>query len=249
MLTTSSTAAGRVYTQLRSEILDGDLPPGAPLLEVEQSARLGVSRTPVREALRRLVAESLVEPSGKRGLVVTQVAEHDVRSLFELRACLEAQAAQLAVVRGKPALFAAFEFQFTQWHGHFRGPAVTDEQVRDYFALIGRFDEAIAKATENSFLVDAIDNLRTHIARVRRMAGHSQARLEASASEHSLIARAIARGDAALALHATHVHLHNSFEHFRQSWRPAGRDAIEGHSPPRTTETRHEEPSRPIPPQ
>ncbi|MEU0990175.1 MULTISPECIES: GntR family transcriptional regulator [unclassified Streptomyces] len=235
MLTTSSTAAGRAYTQLRSEILDGDLPPGAPLLEVEQSARLGVSRTPVREALRRLAAESLVEPSGKRGLVVTQVAEHDVRSLFELRACLEAQAAQLAAVRGKPALFAAFEFQFTQWHGHLRGSTVSDEQVSDYYALISRFDEAIYKATENSFLVDAVENLRTHITRVRRMAGHSQARLEASASEHALIARAISRGDAALALHATHVHLHNSFEHFRQSWRPDDRDAIEEHNSPTTT--------------
>ncbi|MFI2212461.1 GntR family transcriptional regulator [Streptomyces sp. NPDC020141] len=237
MSTTSPTAAERAYEQLRSEILDGALAPGAPLLEVEQSERLGVSRTPVREALRRLGAEGLVEPSGKRGLVVTQIDHHDLRSLFELRACLESQAAQLAAVRGEPAVFASFGDEFTRWHGLFRGPAVSEEQVSDYFTLIRRFDSAIGAATDNSFLSDAIENLRTHVARVRRMAGHSRARLEASASEHSLIARAIARGDAALALHATHVHLHNSVEHFRQSWRPAERDAPEGPRPTTATES------------
>ncbi|MEV3871457.1 GntR family transcriptional regulator [Streptomyces sp. NPDC049906] len=206
--------------QLRSEILDGVLPPGAHLFEVEQSERLGVSRTPVREALRQLVAESLAEPSGKRGLVVTQISERDVRSLFELRACLEAQAAQLAAQRGESTVFAEFEDEFAQWQDVLRGPTPTDEQVSQYFALIRRFDEAIAAATENSFLVDAMENLRMHVARVRRMAGHSQARLEASAGEHSLIARAITRQDVVLALHATQVHLHNSFEHYRQSWRP-----------------------------
>ncbi|MYY10723.1 FCD domain-containing protein [Streptomyces sp. SID4919] len=237
MLTTPPTAAGRAYAQLRSEILDGVLPPGTPLFEVEQSERLGVSRTPVREALSRLVAEGLAEPSAKRGLVVTQVDDRDVRSLFELRSCLEAQAAQLAAVRGDPAVFAEFGDHFTWWRDLFRGPAVSDGQVSDYFALIRRFDEAVNEATDNSFLVDAMEALRTHVARLRRMAGHSQSRLEASASEHSLIARAISRRDAALSAHATHVHLNNSVEHFRQSWRPAETDATEGQRPTTATET------------
>ncbi|MER6914592.1 GntR family transcriptional regulator [Streptomyces sp. NPDC000594] len=231
MSTTSSTAAGRAYTQLRSEILDGDLPPGAPLLEVEQSERLGVSRTPVREALRRLTAENLVVPSGKRGLVVTQIDDADVRSLFELRACLEAQAAQLAAARGEPAVFTAFAEDFETWHGLFRAPEDPGTPVREYFALIRRFDEAINEATDNAFLRDAMETMRTHAARVRHTARHSRGRLEASASEHALIARAIAGRDAALALHATHVHLHNSFAHFRQSWRPTEKDAVEGHGP------------------
>ncbi|MGW4028746.1 GntR family transcriptional regulator [Streptomyces sp. NPDC004838] len=231
MLATPPTAAGRAYTQLRSEILDGALPQGAPLLEVEQSARLGVSRTPVREALRRLVAEGLVETSGRRGLVVTRVGDREVRSLFELRACLEAQAAQLAAARGESAVFEAFGDHFSWWHDLFRGPAVSDEQVSDYFAFIQLFDAAISEATENSFLVDAMANLKTHVVRVRRMAGHSQGRLEASATEHSLIARAIAQGDVALALHATHVHLHNGFAHLRRSLRPTERDTCEEHGP------------------
>ncbi|MEU3598608.1 GntR family transcriptional regulator [Streptomyces sp. NPDC006798] len=224
----SPTAAERAYAQMRSEILDGLLVPGAALLEVEQSERLGVSRTPVREALRRLVAEGLAEPTGRRGLVVTQVDERDVRSLFELRACLEAQAAQLAAERGDPEVFAGFADAFTHWYELFGGPAVSGERVSEYFALIRSFDEATGAATENSFLVDTMENLRTHIARVRRMAGHSQGRLAASASEHALIARAVSRGDAALALHATHVHLHNSHEHFRRSWRPAGQSEPRG---------------------
>ncbi|MGX2993518.1 GntR family transcriptional regulator [Streptomyces sp. JNUCC 64] len=230
MPTASSTAAGRVYEQLRSEILDGGLPPGTPLFEVEQAERLGVSRTPVREALRQLASEGLVEPSGKRGLVVTQIHDRDVRNLFELRTCLEAQAAQLAASRGESTVFVRFAEEFARWRELFGGPTVPDEQVGEYFALIRRFDEAINEATENSFLVDALENLRSHVARVRRMAGHSQARLEASASEHALIARAVSRGDSALALHATHVHLHNGFEHFRRSWHPAER-AVSGEVP------------------
>ncbi|MCX4662523.1 GntR family transcriptional regulator [Streptomyces uncialis] len=237
MLTTPPTAAGRAYAQLRSEILDGVLPPGAHLLEVEQSERLGVSRTPVREALSRLAAEGLAEPSGKRGLVITQVDDRYVRSLFEQRSCLESQAAQLAALRGEPAVFAEFGDHFTQWHDLFRGAAVSDGQVSDYFALIRRFDEAVNEATDNAFLVDAMENLRTHVARVRRMAGHSRSRLEASASEHALIARAISRRDAALSVHATRVHLHNSVEHFRRSWRPAETEPTEGQLPTTATET------------
>ncbi|HET8594832.1 MAG TPA: GntR family transcriptional regulator [Intrasporangium sp.] len=215
MPTRPPTAAARAYEQLRAEILDGRIRPGTTLYEVEQSSRLGVSRTPVREAFRRLVADGLLTANGGRGLVVTQVSERDLASIFELRACLEAQAAELAARRGDPEEFAGFVLAFTEAQGRLTAGNVTEQDVADYYALIRRFDAAVDEAAQNPFLVDALDNLRTHAARVRRMASHSPARLAASAVEHALIAEAIAAADPALAVHATHVHLHNSLAHFR----------------------------------
>ena len=217
-------AAARAYGQLRSEILDGALGPGSTLFEVEQSERLGVSRTPVREAFGRLVAEGLLDDRRGKGLVVTDVSDRDIDALYEMRTCLEAQAAQLAARRGDPEMFATYAREFRAWHAPLLDPDVPDHQVDGYYALIRRFDQSVDTAASNTYLVDALETLRAHVARVRRKAGASPMRLAASALEHALIASAIADRDAALAVHATHVHLHNSLEHFRHDYTGLGAD-------------------------
>ncbi|MFL6087982.1 MAG: GntR family transcriptional regulator [Mycobacterium sp.] len=213
-----SSAAGLAYEQLRSEILDGALGPGTTLFEVEQSERIGVSRTPVREAFGRLVAEGLLADRQGRGLVVTDVSGRDIDALYEMRTCLEAEAAQLAARHADPEVFASYARDFRNWHAPLLDAAVTAQQVNDYYALIRSFDRAVDTAAGNTYLVDALDTLRAHVARVRRKAGASPVRLAVSALEHALIASAIANRDAALAVHATHVHLHNSLEHFRHDY-------------------------------
>lgn len=213
-----SSAAGLAYEQLRTEILEGVLGPGTTLFEVEQSERIGVSRTPVREAFGRLVAEGLLDDRRGRGLVVTDVSDRDIDALFEMRTCLEAEAAQLAARHADPEVFSGYAREFRNWHAPLLDAAVADQQINDYYALIRRFDRAVDTAASNTYLVDALDTLRAHVARVRRKAGASPVRLAASALEHALIASAIANHDAALAVHATHVHLHNSLEHFRHDY-------------------------------
>lgn len=213
-----SSAAGLAYEQLRSEILDGALGPGTTLFEVEQSERIGVSRTPVREAFGRLVAEGLLADRQGRGLVVTDVSGRDIDALYEMRTCLEAEAAQLAARHADPEVFASYARDFRNWHAPLLDAAVTAQQINDYYALIRSFDRAVDTAAGNTYLVDALDTLRAHVARVRRKAGASPVRLAVSALEHALIASAIANRDAALAVHATHVHLHNSLEHFRHDY-------------------------------
>jgi GntR family transcriptional regulator, rspAB operon transcriptional repressor len=217
-------AAARAYEQLRTEILEGALGPGSTLFEVEQSERLGVSRTPVREAFGRLVAEGLLDDRRGRGLVVTDVSDRDVDALYEMRTCLEAQAAALAARRADPDVFGRYARDFRAWHAPLLDPDVTELTVNDYYALIRRFDDDVDAATSNTYLIDALETLRAHIARVRRKAGASPIRLAASALEHALIASAIAAHDAALAVHATHVHLHNSLEHFRHDYTGLGAD-------------------------
>ena len=86
----------RIHEQLRAAILSGDLPAGTPVIEADLSARLGASRTPVREALRRLESEGLLEPRGLRGSVVRALDPSEVSCIFEIREALESLAARRA---------------------------------------------------------------------------------------------------------------------------------------------------------
>lgn len=197
-------ASDRAYATLLGEIQDGALRPGAVLGEVEQAARLGVSRTPLREALRRLSADGLVEQLSPRVTVVSDIDADDIRALFELRRALEETASRIAAGRGDAAIFTQLADEFA------RSRADTADGSDAYYALIARFDAAIDAALGNDYLTSALRTVRTHLVRVRRMARDNPRRLARSAREHELIARAIADGDPELAAHATHVHLHNA---------------------------------------
>ncbi|MFH8251334.1 GntR family transcriptional regulator [Microbacterium sp. B2969] len=197
-------ASDRAYLTLLDEIQSGRLAPGAVIGEVEQASRLGVSRTPLREALGRLAADGLVVQQSPRVTVVSDVDAGDIRGLFELRRALEETAARLAAERGDAADFALLAREFAA--ASLDGAAATD----DYYALIARFDEALDAAVANDYLTSALRTVRTHLVRVRRLARDNPGRLTASVAEHRLIASAIAARDADLAAHATHVHLHNA---------------------------------------
>ncbi|MEI3844819.1 MULTISPECIES: GntR family transcriptional regulator [unclassified Microbacterium] len=199
-------AGERAYAALLDGIQSGDLPAGTVLGEVEQAARLGVSRTPLREALRRLAAEGLVVQQSPRVTVVAPIDASDIRALFELRRALEESAARIVADRGDPAVFAGFAAEFADAADALALP----EGRRAYEELIARFDAALDAAAGNDYLTAALRTVRTHLVRVRRLARDRPARLAASVAEHRLIAEAIAGGDGDLAAHATHVHLHNA---------------------------------------
>lgn len=204
-------ASDRAYATLLREIQEGTLEPGAVLGEVEQSTRLGVSRTPMREAIRRLVADGLVAQQSPRVTVVTDFDAQDIRALFEVRRALEESAARLAAERGDGEVFAALAGAFDRAH-----PA-REGAIDAYYALIEEFDAALDAAVDNAYLTQALRIIRTHLARARRLARDNQERLRASAAEHRLIAEAIASRDPDLAAHATHVHLHNALTSIQTS--------------------------------
>jgi DNA-binding GntR family transcriptional regulator len=197
-------ASDRAYRTLLDEIQSGSLAPGAVLGEVEQAARLGVSRTPLREALGRLAGDGLVVQQSPRVTVVSDLDAGDIRELFEVRRALEETAARLAAARGDAATFATLAGAFAA--ASIEQAAGTD----DYYRLIARFDAALDGAVANDYLTAALRGIRTHLVRVRRLARDNPGRLAASVAEHRLIAAAIADRDADLAAHATHVHLHNA---------------------------------------
>ena len=200
-------ASERAYLQLRGEILNGVLAPGAGLLEVEQADRIGVSRTPLREAVARLIADGLVVGRRGRGFEVTDISVDSISELYELRQALEVQAIRLAALRRDPAMFVELREAFVT------APDLLDQGdagVHRYYALIDQLEDAVDAAVENPFLVGALRAVRTHLARIRRLARRNPSRLRAAAAEHLLILDAIIAGDPSLAAHATHIHLHQS---------------------------------------
>lgn len=202
-------ASERAYEALRRDILNWDLPPGSVLAEVELSERLGVSRTPVREAVAKLVADGLADTQRGRGTVVSDVSLDDLADMFELRRILETESARLAAISEQTRKFVPLAEKFRAFA---QDPKIA-EDPGPYYQLITTMDDLIDSAAGNSYLSGALANLRVHLARVRRMAKDDPARLAASAVEHFKIAEAIAKRNPLVARAATVMHLQASLDH------------------------------------
>ncbi|MDR2254557.1 MAG: GntR family transcriptional regulator [Arthrobacter sp.] len=203
-------ASDRAYEALRGDIVEWRLSPGAPLPEVELGERLGLSRTPVREAIARLVADGLAIQSSGR-LVVSPVSPDAVDRLFDARQVLEVATARLAAASPRRAVA-----------GFSRLADAFDEAAADgspaavrFYDLAGELDRQLDQAAANPYLAQALRGLRLHLARVRRVSRDHPERLVASAGEHASIARAVALGDAELAAAATVMHLHHSLANIK----------------------------------
>ncbi|MCU1559303.1 GntR family transcriptional regulator [Mycetocola sp.] len=197
-------ASDRAYDVLKEDILSWRLAPGTVLGETEQSERLGISRTPLREAITRLAAEGLVNTQRGRAGVVTDVSPANLPELFELREALETQAARLAARRRNTEAFEQLRQDFLS------APAGLAHGASGYYDLVARLDAAIDDAVANPFLLASLAGLRNHLARIRRLAQDNPARLTESVSEHLLIVEAILDRDETLAAQATAVHLRKS---------------------------------------
>ena len=200
-------ASEKAYQALLDDIVDGSLAPGVALAEVEQSARLGVSRTPLREALSQLRKDGLIEQQRGRGLTVTQISLDDIVELYELRQPLEQQAAKLAALRGNSEVFAKLAAEFRNANQLIEAG---EAGVRAYYALNERLDRAIEDAIESPYLVSALKSLHLHLARIRRLSRRDTARLKAAAIETLVIIEAIVDGNPELAASATQVHMQQS---------------------------------------
>lgn len=198
-------ASDKAYVALLEDIQSGAIAPGTVIGEVEQSERFGVSRTPMREALGRLMADGLVRQQSPRVLVVAEFDADQIRDLFEARQALEVMTARVAAIRGDRDVFRGLAAEFAAAQ-----PEQNELAANEYFSLIARFDAAVDAAANNPYLTAAVRPIRAHLVRARRLARDNRARIRASVGEHVLIATAIADGDAELAAHATHIHLHNA---------------------------------------
>lgn len=203
-------ASDKAYEALRTDIVEWRLRPGAVLGEVEQAERLGVSRTPLREALARLTADGLAVQQRGRGVVVSDVSVEHVDDLFALRRALEVESARIAARRADPQAFRSLRERFIE-----AGRSKDSGSREAYYQLAGELDQSIDEAVNNPYIEQSLRSLRVHLARVRRLAQDDPERLAMSALEHAAIAEAIAARNPDIAAAATQLHLHHSLEHIK----------------------------------
>jgi DNA-binding GntR family transcriptional regulator len=190
-----------VKDAIRARILNGDIAPGERLVEARLSDELGVSRMPVREALRALAAEGMVTIESRRGATVPEFNEEQIREIVEVRATLEALNAKLAAQRHEPHQIAKLE-QILAAGAKIAETADLAKLHKDN----DDFHEALASAAANSVLRDLVRSLRERTALI--FAPHSKKRARENWEEHAAIVRAVVAGDAELAgvLAARHVY-------------------------------------------
>jgi len=206
-----------VADAIRERILGGSLAPGERLVEAHLSQELGVSRMPVREALRSLAAEGVVTIEPRRGATVTIYTPEQVQELVEVRATLEALNAKLAARRLDPAQHARLEQVLA---------AGSQTSEKSDLAQVQQdntnFHEALAQAASNSVLRDLVRMLRERTAVI--FAPHSAKRAKQTWKEHGAILRAVVDGDAELASLLASRHVYSAAQALPPSLRAATHD-------------------------
>ena len=188
--------------QIADEIVSGALEPGAPLDEQELAARFGVSRTPVREAIRQLSASGLVSVRPHRGAVVALPTPRQLDDMFEAMAELEARCAGLAARNMTVPERRALE----GLHQDLRVLVQKGDPAR-YHETNEAFHAAIYAGSHNGYLAEITLMTRTRVAPFRRAQFRASGRLGGSYQEHDLIVQAILRGDQSGAVEAMRAHI------------------------------------------
>lgn len=187
----------QIVERLRAVLLDGELPYGAKIPEAELCLRFGISRTPLREALKVLASEGFVELRPNRGAIVAPVDPCDIAHLFEFKGAIEHRIGLLAAVRAT----AADQSRLEETHALLR----THPAPSTYTALNQDFHRQLAAATANPVLVQTYDNLQKRVLRLRFVVNVNPVRVAQSFDEHEAIMvafRARARLDLAERLEA-----------------------------------------------
>ena len=194
-----------VADELRRGILTGRRKAGDRLVEDRLSAELGVSRVPIREALRLLASEGLVEVQPRRGASVAEFSADVARDLVEVRAMLEGLNARLAARHRAPAIIAELRQVLTDGN-----TAAQSGSVADLVRLNGEFHDKLAEAGRNSILWDIMRTLRERTSLV--FAANTAGRSREDWDEHSRILAAVIEGDEELSALLATRHVHQAAE-------------------------------------
>lgn len=192
----------QVVTRIRDAIVSGEFKPGQRLVERDLCERFGVSRPPVREALRQLDAEGFVQTIANRGPIVAELDFGTVRALYEVRAVLEAQAAKLFAERASQE-----EIQALHQAVRLIEVAYDEGSVDEKLAAKNRFYDIIIKGSRNELLSSMFRTINERSNLMRRMSMSSKERLPKSLSEIRAIVDAITARNSAKAFELTLVHV------------------------------------------
>lgn len=202
----SGTGVDTAYVLLREAIVEGDLTPGAPLRHQELTQRLGVSLVPIREAMRRLEAERLVESVPNKGARVARISIPDLNDVYAARVLLEGQALRLAWPRLTDEVLAGLR-QLNR--------RLVDEVERsnpEFYELHRALHFAIYERSESPWLLHMIEMLWSHTERYRRLAARLRPFIDVTDDLHHRVLDAISDGDVEGAEEALRKDLHRTVQ-------------------------------------
>ncbi len=197
-----STCVNNAYQRLKSEILRGEMPPGFQAPEPDIASRLGMSRTPVREALIRLEADGLVDLVPRRGAKVLPIARKDICEIYQILSALEGLAARSAACRnGQPGMFCSVAELLKELD-----EALEAGDMETWAVLDDRFHRWIAVVSGNVRLEAAISGLLDQVFRASTFLLRLNKAPAADASDHRKLCEAINAGEEEIAAEIARTH-------------------------------------------
>jgi DNA-binding GntR family transcriptional regulator len=214
----------QVYEAIEAAIVRCELEPGAVLGDRQLAEMLGVSRTPVRDALHRLESSGLVERRGRTGWMVSNFVLGDVRELFELRRVFEPLGLERLSESWDEAVVGELSHSFDGFPERF-----AEDLIPDYLYVDRRFHKRIVECSRNGRVINFYEMVEKQIDRIRHHVSYSyEERVEASLKEHREICAAIAARDLSAATEALFRHLRNVEELITALARERGLDRRTG---------------------
>lgn len=199
----------QVFNAIEDAILNGEYKDGESLSELKISSELGVSRTPVREALMRLENEGLVKNIPNKGAVVVGVTEKDIEDIYAIRIRIEGLAANLAASNINEDELRALE-KIADLQEFY----LYKNDIEQIFELDSDFHKIIYEASRSRPLRFMLTNFHNYIKHARDISVNAQGRAEKTVAEHRAILEAIRKGDSLLAESLTAEHITNAKNNF-----------------------------------
>lgn len=194
-----------VFEAIREAIIDGRLKPGERLMEIQLADDLGVSRTPVREAIRKLELEGFVVMIPRKGAYVADISLKEIADVFEIRGALEGLAAELAAERATEDEIEHMERLLVEL------AEVIEQKALDRIVEIDtRFHEALYASSRNERLGQILNLLREQIQRFRTRTMTHPARMKVALEEHRGMIEALSARDTEQARHLAQEHIHSA---------------------------------------
>ncbi len=203
----NGTLRKKVLNHLREQILNGELIPDERLIETSIAKEIGISRTPVREALHSLERERLIKAIPRVGYVVTRMNEREVEEICQIRVAIEGLAICWAIERAQKKLAKELgKIVLTQ------EKEILRENLQAYVGLDGQFHETSARLSGSDRLLEMAPMLRWHMLRFRRQSIYMIKNAVRSMKGHKRILQAIGRSDPEAAVAALEMHLQEAQE-------------------------------------
>lgn len=206
-----------VFDALREAIIGGVLRPGERLMECQLAEELGVSRTPVREAIRKLELEGFVVMIPRKGAYVAGISLKDIADVFEVRAALEALATALAAERITEEELEELERILVR-----KAEMIEQQEIELFIASDKKFHDILYQASRNQRLIQILTNLQDEVHRFRSVSLACPGRMRVALDEHRKVVEALADRDVARAEALAWEHIENAENSLMEAVRKKG---------------------------